>query len=166
MAHGFLATVYLLEKQLARALVEAERAIALDPNDADGYVTLARILIGSGKIEEAIGALEKAQRLNHRLPAILLAELGGAYYLMGQHDKALAALQQGVPFNPNFLPLHESLAIVYSELGRVEEANAEVAEVLRLSPKYSLEGVRQRLSYKDPAQAQRYLAALGKAGLK
>jgi len=29
-----------------------------------------------------------------------------------------------------------------------------------------LEGVRQRLSYKDPAQAQRYLAALGKAGLK
>ena len=45
-------------------------------------------------------------------------------------------------------------------------ARAEVAEVLRLSPKFSLEGMKQRLPYKDPAEAERYLAALRKAGLQ
>ena len=68
--------------------------------------------------------------------------------------------------NPDFLGTHGNLAVIYSELDREEEARAEVAEVLRLSPNYSLEGLRQRLFYKDPAEAERYLAALRKAGLK
>jgi adenylate cyclase len=96
----------------------------------------------------------------------LLAGLGGAYYLAGRYEEALDALQKALPLNPNFLPTHETLAIVYSELGREEEARAEVAEVLRLSPNYSLEGLRQRLPYKDPAEGERYLAALRKAGLQ
>jgi adenylate cyclase len=75
-------------------------------------------------------------------------------------------LQKALPFNPNYLPTHEILAVLYSELGREEEARAEVAEVLRISPNYSLEGVRQRLPFTDPAEARRYLAALRKAGLK
>ena len=46
------------------------------------------------------------------------------------------------------------------------EAQAEVAELLRISPKFSLEGFRQVMPFKDPAESERYLAALRKAGLK
>jgi len=42
----------------------------------------------------------------------------------------------------------------------------EAAEVLRLSPQYSLEVMQQRWPYQDPAQVERLLAALRKAGLK
>ena len=59
-----------------------------------------------------------------------------------------------------------SADVKYSELDREEEARAEVAEVLRINPKYSLEGVRQRLPFKDPVQLECILAALRKAGLK
>jgi len=47
-----------------------------------------------------------------------------------------------------------------------KEAQAEVAEVLRLSPNFSLEGVGQRTPIKDPVVLERFLAALRKAGLK
>jgi len=55
----------------------------------------------------------------------------------------------------------------YSRLmGEDEEARKEVAEILPLSPHFSLEGLRQRLPYKDPADVERALAALRKADLK
>ena len=58
------------------------------------------------------------------------------------------------------------LAGAYSELGREGEARSEAAEVLRLSPNFSLEGWRQRQPFRDSAVLERDLAALRKAGLK
>ena len=48
----------------------------------------------------------------------------------------------------------------------LEEARAEVAEVLRLNPNLSLEWLKQHGPFKDPADLERYVAALRKAGLK
>jgi adenylate cyclase len=47
-----------------------------------------------------------------------------------------------------------------------DDARAEAAEVLRLNPQFSLEAFGDRLPYKDPAETERVLAALRKAGLK
>jgi len=58
------------------------------------------------------------------------------------------------------------LAVVDVELGRNDDARAEAAEVLRLSPHYSLATWRQVYQYKDPALPERWLADLRKAGLK
>jgi len=41
-----------------------------------------------------------------------------------------------------------------------------MAEALRLNPAYSLEAMKQTLPYKDPADLERFLAALRKAGLQ
>ena len=60
---------------------------------------------------------------------------------------------------------HMSLAALYTELGRADEARTAVAEVLRLSPNFSLEGLQQRLAFKDPTVTQRVIRALRKAGL-
>ena len=68
------------------------------------------------------------------------------------------------PSTPIILVPARTLALVYSELGREEEARAEAAEVLRLNLSFSLEGMRQRLPFKDPAEVERVLADLRKAG--
>ena len=75
-------------------------------------------------------------------------------------------LQESPHPQPRSLPAHQFLAAIYSELGREEEARAEAAEVLRISPNFSLEVLRQRLPYKDPADLERFLDGLRKAGLK
>src|SRR5262249_50193266 len=92
--------------------------------------------------------------------------LGGAYRLTGRQEEAITVLKKAISLIPNLLASHEILAVAYSDLGRDEEARAEAAEVLRLSPNFSLEGMRQQLPFKDPAQTERVIVALRKAGLK
>jgi tetratricopeptide (TPR) repeat protein len=165
-AHEFLGLVYMYKKQYEHAIVEAERSIALDPNDGDAYANLGFILAFAGQPEEAIKVVEKGMHLNSRFPARHLSALGMAYRLTGQYERALDALHKALPLNPNWLPTHLFLAVIYSELGREEEARAEVGEILRLSPNYSLEVLRQRSASKDPAETERFLVALRKAGLQ
>jgi len=119
-----------------------------------------------GRPEEAIGLIEKAIRLNPRYPINYLSFLGMAYGLAGRYEEAIAVLQSATIRNPNYLPPHLHLVVSYSELGRDAEAQAEVAELRRLIPNYSLEGVRRVMAFKNPADLDRYLAALRKAGLK
>ena len=165
-AHETLAYAYLGKKQHAQAITEAEKAVALDPNYADAYVTLGDILAFAGRPEEAIGLVEKAMRLNPSYPASYLWSLGHAYHLAGRFEEAIAALKRVVTRNPDHLTAHVVLAVVYSELGREEEARAEAVEVLRINPNYSLEVVRQLMPFKDRVELGRVLEGLRKAGLK
>ena len=86
--------------------------------------------------------------------------------MAGHYEEAVAPLQRYLSRYPNILPAHLMLAAVYSELGQAAEARAEVAEVLRLNPKFSLDVHRERAPIKDPAVLERHIAALRKAGLK
>jgi len=168
-AHTLLGFLHLWKnRQHDLAIAEGERALALDPNNAEGYAALANILTFAGRPEEAIALLEKGMRLNPRAPnySFYLFELGHAYHWLGQYEKAIAIQKKVLLLNPNQFVAHLELAKIYDELGREEEARAEVAEVVKLNPQYSLESVRERHPYKDPAALERYLAALRKAGLK
>ena len=166
LPHWTLSRVYLWQKQHEQAIAEAERAIALDPNDADGYWNLGNTLAFVGRPEEGIELTEKAMRLNPRYPPLYLQTLGFAYREAGRCEEALAPLKKVLTLNPNLAPAHWNLAICYAELGRLEEARAEVAEALRLNPNASLEVMRQNTPYKNPADLERWAAALSKAGLK
>jgi adenylate cyclase len=165
-AHETLGLAYLGKKQHTQAIAEAEKAVALDPNYADAYVTLAEILSFAGRPQEAISLVEQAMRLNPRYPFSYLWALGHAYRLVGRLEEAIIALKRVVMRNPDQITAHVLLAVIYSELGREEEARTEVAEILRISPQYSLQVVRQRIPYKDPVSLERQVAALRKAGLK
>ena len=57
------------------------------------------------------------------------------------------------------------LAACYGNLGRVEEARAAWAELLKVNPNFSLEQRARVLPYKDPRDLQRIVEGLAKAGL-
>jgi TolB-like protein/class 3 adenylate cyclase/Tfp pilus assembly protein PilF len=165
-AHNALSQAYLFKKQHEQAIAAAKRAIALAPNDAEGFAWLGATLNFAGRPEEAIGLLKKAMRLNPRYPYNYLSFLGMAYRWAGRNEEALATLQSALSRNPDYLAPHFHLAVLYSELGRLEEARAEGAEFRRLSPNFSVERLRQTMPFKDPAEVERYLVGLHKAGLK
>jgi adenylate cyclase len=115
-AHQLLSWVYLWwKKQPEQALAEAERAITLDPNFADGYAVLADVLSVVGRPEDAIGVAEKAIRLNPRGPeaAWYLDELGFDYRLAGRVEEAIAALKQALVHDPNYQFAYWNLAASY-----------------------------------------------------
>jgi adenylate cyclase len=105
-------------------------------------------------------------RLNPYYPDWYAHNVGNAYALLGRYAEAITANRDALTRNPNFLLAHLGLVAIYSTLGRETEARAEVAEVLRINPKWSLEIWKQRQPYKDPAMLERVFAGLRKAGLK
>ena len=140
--------------------------MSLDPNSAFAYTLLAAVLNFAGRPDEAIGFAKKAMRLDPNYPGSYMYNLAESYYLLGRHDEAVAALQDTLRRAPDFSPARRRLAVIYAELGREKEARAEVAEILRISPGASLELWRERMAYKNPADLERFIAGLRKAGMK
>jgi tetratricopeptide (TPR) repeat protein len=165
-AYMILGLIDLMKRHYDQAISEAQRAVALAPNLVVGYFWLANILIYSGRPMEAVEAAEKGVRLNPRHPEICLSQVSLAYQSMGRWKEARTILEETSLANvPNPGP-HAMLAIDDVELGRNDDARAAAAEILRLSPHFSLATFQQAFPLKDSAMLQRWLADLRKAGLK
>jgi adenylate cyclase len=164
--HWVLGQVALWKKQHDQAIVEGERAVALNVNDTDSYVSLGNTLVFAGRPEEGIELIQKAMRLNPHYPPRYLNLLGLAYRTAGKCDEALVPLRKASTLSPNFVPVHFNLAGCYAELDRLTEARSAVAEILRINPNASLEKQRIFMPYKNSADMERSLTALRKAGLK
>ena len=99
-------------------------------------------------------------------PTEYLWNLGHAYYLMGRYEEALETLNGARDRSPEYIPVIAYLAASYTELGRVEEAQARAAQFKRLSPRTSIEAWRHRLPYKDKKVVDRLYSSWRKAGMK
>ena len=73
--------------------------------------------------------------------------------------------EKAIKQTPDFIMLHIGLTACYAEMGRLEEARTQAAEVLRIDPRYSIGRYATVLTYKQPEHAQRSLDALREAGL-
>jgi tetratricopeptide (TPR) repeat protein len=165
-AHSVLARVYLWKRQHAQALAEAEQVVARFPDDADSHAMQSYILSYAGQPEQAITAVEQALRLNPHPPDWYFFALGQVYRLAGRVEEAIAAQQKALTLDPDEEQIYVELAVLYSESGRQEEAQAAVSEFRKRRPNVSLERLKQVLVYKDPAETERILTALRKAGLQ
>ena len=67
--------------------------------------------------------------------------------------------------NPDDLVGRITLAIAYSALGRISKAEAEAAEVLRISPNFTIEYAAKTWPYKNQADKDLVIDSLRKAGL-
>jgi adenylate cyclase len=115
LAHGLLSWVYRRKHQPEPALSAAEQAVALDPNNDFSHIQLAESLMDLDRPAEAVRAAEQVLRLNPRSPFDHLFHLGRAYYLAGRYEKAIAACQQALLRNPNYLVAYAQLVLNYAE---------------------------------------------------
>jgi tetratricopeptide (TPR) repeat protein len=113
IAHSLLSNVYALQQQSDQAIAEGERAIALDPNNADSYDLQAEALNFAGRPADALRVLEQAMRLNPRYSPHDLAELGMAYRMTGRYAEAIARLKEAISRSPNFMTAYLQLAVSY-----------------------------------------------------
>ena len=88
-----------------------------------------------------------------------------AYFGVGRYEDAIAALKRRIIRKPDTDISRALLAASYGHLGRVEEAKALWRELMCVNPGYSLEHRRRVQPYKDPADFERIVDGLSKAGL-
>jgi len=151
------------------AVAEAERAIALDPNDADGYMAMADALIYSGKPEEAVDFVKKAMRLDPHNLANHLYTLGLAHFGMEQFQEAASFFERAFKLNPEMgLVQRGHLAASYGYLGQEEKARTELdkLEIKEVRELYDLYVKYEGAYYKNPKDRARLLDGLRNVGLE
>jgi TolB-like protein/class 3 adenylate cyclase len=150
----------------ADAINEGERAIALDPNDADSYVALAGALSLAGQFEKSLELIERAMRLNPHYPPSYLYELGLARFGMEQFADAAMTLEKATALNPDDRWSRRILLAAYGHLGRGEDAAkifAEAEKNWRGFDPLSVRGVAFWYPFKQPADAERLAEGLRQA---
>jgi TolB-like protein/class 3 adenylate cyclase len=132
-----LSSIANAKKQHDKAIEYGRKAHALEPNGAMIAGLLGYRLTAAGKPKEALVVIEKAKRLTpNGLHPVLRFE-GAAYYVLGQIDKAIASFERARTLGPKALNTHAFLALTYATAGRLEEARAAAAHVLKLAPRFS-----------------------------
>jgi adenylate cyclase len=165
-AHGRLGFLYSMIRQHDKGVAQAEKAVVLNPNSAMAHVMLGKTLVFAGRWEESIPEYKKAIRLNPVPPNMYYYSLGLSYCWTGQYEEAITWCEKAVFREPDSLIARMMMAVVYSLSGRDEEARAEAAEILRISPKFTLAKFEKKLTYKKKADREQFLGALRKAGMK
>ncbi|MFQ5937416.1 MAG: tetratricopeptide repeat protein [Acidiferrobacterales bacterium] len=160
-SHWRLGFVYLYKGQLDKAMVEYEKARALNPNHAGFLAEMSGALILVGRPADAIVQIKQAMRINPHYPEWFLANLGWAYYEAGQYQEALATLNK-MNNPPNVY--RSTLVATYVRLGLRDEACAAAAELLEMEPHFTLKIV-QFWPYKDKRRQERFAEDLRKAGV-
>jgi TolB-like protein/Flp pilus assembly protein TadD len=161
-----LTNLYVMQRKQEKAIASAERALATGPSASRSQSSMGIALYFSCRFNEAIPYFEEAIRMDPYPPGAQFRLLGSAYSAVGRHDEALKAYENALKLNPNDIFTHLNIAALYIELGRDEQARAEVREVLRLHPKFSLDYFAKTLTFKDQSFVNRRLELMRKAGLK
>ncbi len=158
--------IFLTRKEHGKAIAEAKRAIALNPNSSDAYNMLGLALFYSGRPVESIRFLKKAIRLNPFPQSCYLMNLGNAYSAARQYEEAIEAFKKSIKRQPNNIFAYVGLAATYNLMGREKEAHEAALEVLKIDPEFSLKKFAKTVPSKNQDGLKRYIEALRKAGLK
>jgi adenylate cyclase len=164
-ARSRLGVLYTWSGRYDEGIAEAERGVELDPNSGQANFYLSMVLRYAGKAKEAIPVVRNAMRLEPMAPDIYLQNLALVYFQTGDCKEAIAACEKGLKRQPDNLSSHVIMAAVYGSCGRETEARKEAAEVLRINPKFTVESYTAILPYKNPADKDRTVEGLRKAGL-
>jgi TolB-like protein/Tfp pilus assembly protein PilF len=165
--HVMVGRIYMQKRELDKGLPYAKKAIELEPNGADVNAIYAHMLEAAGRPAEALAHINRAMRLGpHPLPWWPWLQ-GLCLRQLGREDEAITAMRRSVALSPEWLAPHAFLVDVYVAAGRDADARAEVREVLRLDPTFSVDAFLKGFDwYKDPNMIKGYETNLRKAGLK
>ena len=160
-----LGNVLLWRRDHEGALAEFRRMIELDPNFAQGYTATGMALMYAGRPAEALEPIATAMRLDPHYSPIVLHFLAQANFSLGQYEIAARQLVDRIARNPDTDSSRMLLASCYGHLGRLDDARAAWAELLKVNPDFSLTQRERVMPYKDPGDFQRIVEGLAKASL-
>lgn len=146
-----------------KAMVESEKAVALDPNYANGHVLHATLLYYAGNPEEGLKEMLKAARLNPHHPHNYPFHIGQAYFVLARYPEAIKAFSEGLASNPLSERLRVWLAAAYAMNGDLDEAQWQMEQIALSNPEFSIDKQAKAFPFKNEADLQRFVSALKRA---
>lgn len=158
-AHEKLVELLLAEKSFSDLEAEYARIIALEPNDSNHHVGLARVLIAAGKPDQAINELKQASQLNES-NAFAYQLLGGIYLEKKDYGKAAKEYTKALNINPGSLSDLIALGYAYKMNGDYMQAETALVTAIALKQLNQTTGSASGKPANDPAPLLRELGDL------
>jgi len=145
------ACVLVYARRVDEGIKFLERALQVNPYDAQTLAFLGSSLIRIGQREEGIERVVQAMALSPEDPRIYMwyAYKGMGQFSNGQPDLAVEAFRSAIQHHPVFMMAWVFLAATEAALGNDDAAMEAVQEIFRLDPGYSFQ--RSLDIYKDGA---------------
>ena len=155
--------------KIEEAVSSVKDLVGSRPGDAWGYQSLVIVLCLLGRYEEALEVAQKAPtpELGLYTEPTIKVYSGLSYGFLGQYDQAILRLKEAIKLWPDYVSGHIGLAAICSLAGQMEEARAEVQEILKINPQISLADIAKDGYFGlQTADKDRLIGALRNAGLK
>ena len=183
------------EASLDDAIVKAETALRLDPDDARGHAALGNACLYKRRHDESLAAYERAIQYNPN-DADILAEMGHSASVYGEPERAVGLIRRAMtlnPFYPDWYLWHLGEAFFdmtdYEEairtlnqmrdkteayrmltasnalLDRMDEARGHAEKILETHPEFTLKHWENVPPDRNPEPRERLIEGLKKAGL-
>ena len=136
-AHYTLAMHRLASWDWLGAEAQARRAIEVNPSNASAHCWYSDLLVFQGRMTEAKAEIQRAQELNPFSVEIYMAATARLYYER-RYDEFIERCQEWVQRDPSLeWNCHHGLGAAYVQMGRHEQAIAELREALKSSTIYA-----------------------------
>ncbi len=160
--HVELGMDYHDQGELAQAVAEFEKAVELDPNDAEAYRNLGTAYGEQGKWDDSAAAYEQAIEVNPDFGEAY-ADMAGAYFYIGKLAEATAAGEKGIELAPDYATAYNNLGIIYGSQGQIDAALALFEQAIELDPNDANAHYNLGFSYENMEQLDEAIAAYQEA---
>ena len=133
-AHAAKAWILWRQRRLDEAIVEDERALALNPALLDAYVNMGLVYRTLGRFEESLGFFDKAIRRSPNDPSVSSAYAikAGDHIALKQYDQAFASARRAIAISPDYALAHWYLITALGETGQDSPAHEALRRYLAL----------------------------------
>jgi len=141
-------TLFLLAGEVAMAEAVIDRSITLNPNAATAWMAKANMLALLNRPDQAIEAIDRAQRLSPLDPMGYLYDLSRALVYLAERrfQDAMQWADRALHGQPRFITAMRAKTVACAHLGRLDEARAELARVLAMDPRLTISRYRGLLA--------------------
>jgi TolB-like protein len=129
LAHYLASDMDLHRYQWQAALSEAERGIALEPNNAIINLQMGYVLIMAGNPQKGLDFIKTAMRLDPHCPARALYFQGLAHFHMEEVEKTITFCERSLKLNQEMRESGVLLAVSYALLGRDDDVRRILAGI-------------------------------------
>ena len=133
MAHNNLGAIFFQQGRLDEAMGYFQKALELEPDDANAHFNLARVLLKKQRLDESVAHFQRVLEIEPN-DAKAQSDLGSVFLQKGQAHEAIAHFRKALEIQPDFAEGHNNLGWVLLQIGRLDEAVGHFQKVVEIHP--------------------------------
>ena len=156
LGHAAWALAYFGE-DIDAAIELIDRALALHPSFADGWVISGWLRLWAGQSELAVTHFQISLRLSpHARRSGTFMAIGVGHFFAQRFEEAVAMLQRSVQEHACWAPTFRFLAACYAHMGRLDEARETIERLKAVTPVV----VPNAMHWRNPEHRELFLSGL------